>query len=204
MSRLYVDWQKSLALTGTVIKWLAVAMLVGYQFLLDRGGGLGIVLHSSHGGMHGAVAWTAMLVLGTVLADWYHLEEKGRRVFPWASLALLLIGLALMWWFAISKSRVSSTFVLVSTGIGGLLFWAFHLYAARHEGRLKLLVAWGANPLFLYIVHLLVLAVYDIPPVPWWFHEAPMWLVALQIAFLLGSMSWLAAVMQRREVILSL
>jgi trk system potassium uptake protein TrkH len=28
MSRLYVDWRTSVALTGTVIKWLAVAMFV--------------------------------------------------------------------------------------------------------------------------------------------------------------------------------
>jgi predicted acyltransferase len=145
-----------------------------------------------------------MLVLGTVLADWYHSGGNVRKAFPWASLVLLVLGLLLMWWFPVSKNRVSSTFVLVSTGIGGLLFWGFHLYAARHEGRLKLLMAWGANPLFLYIVHLLVLAVYDIPPVPWWFREAPLWLVGMQIAFLLGVMSWLATVMHRREIILSL
>ena len=46
MSRLYVDWKTSLALTGTVIKWLAVAMIIPLLTSLLYGDGTVVFLIS--------------------------------------------------------------------------------------------------------------------------------------------------------------
>jgi predicted acyltransferase len=180
---------------------VALALLAVYQIALELGM-YTIVLYMPHGGLPGALNWTAMLLLATALADAYHAPR--RRWLLWAgSGAALALGLGLAAaGLVISKNRVSSSYVLVSLGASGLLFglvdWAVcHLLPREGEQLLErkpldalaLLAAWGRNPLLLYLLQDLGLAFFFLPPFPGWYAQAPLWLVALQAAALLATLN---------------
>jgi predicted acyltransferase len=178
---------------------VGLALLAGYQFLLERFW-LATVLASPHGGLPGALSWGAMLVLASVLADWFHNAQGSawRARFGWASLLTLALGIALSLFAPISKNRVSASYVLVSLGASALVFAAFHVLAERFKLRLPALSAWGRNPLLLYLLHYLLLGLIVLPGIPAWHAHAPLWLVALQAAGLAAALSVVGVWLDRR------
>jgi fucose 4-O-acetylase-like acetyltransferase len=184
---------------------VGLALLAGYQVLLDRFW-LGTVLSSSHGGIPGALAWSAMLILATVLADLFFDESRGRRLFPLAGAASLALGIALAaaQIVLISKNRVSASYVLVSLGASALLFYFFYWLNDRWKLKVPLLTSWGKNPLALYLLHQVLLGIVVLPGIPGWYADAPTWLTALQGAALLAALSLATVFFERRGWILSL
>ncbi len=184
---------------------VGLALLAGYQVLLDRFW-LRTVLSSPHGGILGALDWSAMLILGTVLADIFFDASPGRRFFPLAGTACLAMGLALAaaQIVLISKNRVSASYVLVSLGASALLFYFFYWLNDRWKVEIPLLTSWGKNPLALYLLHQLLLGLYVLPGIPGWYADAPAWLTLLQGTALLSALSLIAVFFERRGWILSL
>jgi predicted acyltransferase len=176
---------------------IGLVLLGVYQVLLDRFW-LQTVLGAPHGGFLGAFSWTAMLILATALADLYHDPQK-RKLYLLAVVLFLAGGIALSFFSPISKNRVSAAYVLVSLGASGVLFGLFHLFVERVKRRLPLLVAWGKNPLLLYLLHYVVIAIFFLPGIPALYAEAPAWLVLLEAAFLLGVLSWVAWILERKN-----
>jgi predicted acyltransferase len=193
---------------------VALALLGAYQVLLDTGWHA-VVLRSPHGGLHGSLSWAAMMILATALADGAAGSPRGgtRQGPPawllpvWSAaalaaggaLALLLPGLA-----PISKNRVSASYVLVCLGASGLLFWGFRLALPRPGTGVPLLRAWGRNPLLLYVLHYLLLALVVLPDVPWWHVGASPLLTAAQSVAIVAVLSAVAVALERRGRILSL
>lgn len=170
---------------------LGLGLLVGYQVLLDRLW-LTAVLGAPHGGLTGSLAWGAMMILSTSLADLFHASGRGRKAFTWASLGVLAAGAGLGFVVAVSKHRVSASYVLISLGISALLFLGFHFLADRYRLRLPLLVSWGKNPILLYVLHLVLLGLFALPDAAWWYTGAPLWLACAQAGFLLAVISLVA------------
>ena len=202
---------------------LGLVLLAGYQIALENGL-REVVLGMPHGGLPGAVSWSAMLLLATVLADLYHAGHLRRYLLTSAGALALSLGLAALG-VVISKNRVSASYVLFSLGASGLLFglvnyfgrlfladagsgaarWA-NVPAHREQGPDKmvspvgewgltpttLLLAWGRNPLLLYLLHMLGLGFFYLPPFPGWYPQAPGWLIPLQIGLLLAALSFAA------------
>ncbi len=186
--------------------WRAVAglgILAVYQFFLDRSM-LYYVLYSPHGGLFGALSWTAMLILSTALADLFHDAAQGRKWFGWAGLGTLAIGATLALLVPVSKNRVSASYVLISLGVSALLFLVFHWAADRFKVRGRFLSAWGRNPLALYVCHYLLIGIVYLPDVPVLQEYAPLWLVLVESAALIGALTGIAFWMEKRGLVLSL
>jgi predicted acyltransferase len=189
-----------------------LAILAGYQVLLDVAW-LPLVLRSPHGGIHGAVSWSAMMILATAVADGSaEAGREGRRIpGPWRlalwSAAALAAGLALAGLLpglaAVSKNRVSASYVLVSLGASGLLFSLFRLLVPRGGASVPVLGAWGKNPLLLYVLHFVLLALVVLPGVDWWHVGASPVLTALQSVGIVGILTVVALVLERRGVVVS-
>jgi predicted acyltransferase len=187
----------------SIYRWLIGAgVLVIYQVALDNFL-LDITLRSPHGGLFGSVSWGAMLILGTALADLFHDTGK-REWFYWASLAVLIVGIGLAFLLPVSKHRVSSTYVLISLGISALLFALFHFFAEHFRMNLHMLNAWGKNPLALYVLHYVLIGIFFLPNIPFLYAAAPLWLVLLEIVFLITVLTWIAYWMERRNIIVAL
>jgi predicted acyltransferase len=182
---------------------IALAMLAAYQLLLDNVW-LSTVLHSEHGGMEGSVAWSAMLILSTVVADVWRKSRVSEVGVAWPSLAALAAGLLLSAVAPISKNRVSASYVLVSLGASGLLFAVVLLVVNRLRLRPAYLRWWGVNPLLLYIMHYLLLALVVLPDAPWWHVQASIALVVAQAACIIAVLSVAAWLLSRRERVFSL
>jgi len=179
-----------------------LALLAAYQVLLDRFW-LQNVLDAIHGGPWAAFAWGSMLILSTVLADFYH-DKALRRFFPWASLALLVTGIGLMFLVPVSKNRVSGSYVLITVGASALIFGLFHLIESRWRMRIPVLSEWGKNALLLYLLHGVLIGVFALPPAPGWYVAAPPWLIAAQATALVAVLSGIGIYCNRRGWFLNL
>jgi len=182
---------------------VGAVVLGGYQVLLDRYW-VDVTIRSPHGGLQGALAWGAMLILSTVLADLFHDVARGCKVYPWASLAVLALGVGLAFLFPVSKHRVSSSYVIITLGVSALVFWGFHLLNEGLRVRVPLLSAWGQNPLLLYLLHYIGIGLFFLPGVPALYTDAPLWVVGPELALLLAALSWVAWRLQRSGYIFSL
>ena len=188
----------------SIYRWLIGAgILVVYQLILDHFL-LGLTLRSPHGGLFGSLDWSAMLILGTALADLFHGEGRAKKVFPWASLAVLVAGIAVAFIAPVSKHRVSASYVLISLGISALLFLLFHWAAERLHWSSRILLAWGKNPLVLYFFHYILIGLFFLPGIAILYAAAPLWVVLLEMAFLLVVITMLALWMDRKNIIIAL
>ncbi len=181
---------------------IGLAMLGIYQYMLDTSW-LSDVLHSPHGGLPGSISWGAMMILATVLSDLFH-DPSQRRFFAPASLLALAVGIALAFFLPLSKNRVSSSYVLISLGISGLLFTALDWLVQQRKRHLPLLVTWGKNPLVLYVLHLLLIGIFFLPDIPAWYSSAPLWLVAIEALALLAALTTIGVFLERKQLIISL
>ena len=177
---------------------IGLGMLAGYQFLLDRFW-LQDVLITPHNGPWGALSWGAMLILATAMADVFHNERRSQWLFPLLSAGLVASSLALALLVPVSKDRASASYVLLSLGLSGLVFFLFHLLADKRQWQLPILTDWGRNPLLLYLLHYILLGVLVLPAIPAWYTQAPLWLVVVQILALIGILSWIGWYLNRKE-----
>jgi len=184
-------------------RWVAgAALLAAYQILLDRFW-LIEVLQATHGGLRGALGWGAMMILATVLGDVFH-DESRRKWFPNISAGVLLTGLALALLVPVSKHRISASYVAITLGGSGLVFWLFHLLDSRLGWTVPILKVWGRNPLVLYLLHGLVLGFFAVPGAPGWYVQAPAWLVVAQAIALVGVLSGVGWLLDKKGLTFNL
>ena len=192
-------------LTLTVI-WLpmSIRLIIGfgllavYQVLLNAYW-LDSVLRSPHGGLEGALSWSALLIIATVFGDIFR-NEAHRKIFPVFSLFILLAGLFLAIFVPVSKNRVSASFVLITLAASGLIFSFFYLVKVRWN----YFSAWGKNPILLYSLSFLLIGIFVLPDIPAWHSHAPIWLVSLQALALVLIMGYVALYWQRKNFIFSM
>lgn len=188
----------------SIYRWLIGAgILVVYQLVLDHFL-LNLILRSPHGGLFGSLDWSAMMILGTALADLFHGEERAKKAFPWVSLGILAAGIVAATFLPVSKHRVSASYVLISLGISALLFLMFHWISDMRNWNSRLLLAWGRNPLILYFFHYLLIGIFFLPGIPMLYAAAPVWMVLMELTFLLVVISSLALWMDRKNIIIAL
>lgn len=177
-------------------------ILTAYQIVLNHFW-LNIVLSNPHGGLIGAISWSAMLILATVLADFFFSPNHGPRKLIGVSALAVLIALVLTLWTPISKNRVSMPYVILSLGLSGLIFSACHILVEQFNLRSHLLVLWGRNPLLMYLLHTMLLGFVYLPDIPALYAAAPVWLVIVEAAVLLGLLTWIAWWLDKRQVYFS-
>jgi predicted acyltransferase len=179
-------------------RWIFGILLLGlYQVLLSRYW-LSEVFNAVHNGPQGALSWGAMLVIATSMGDFFFGETRNRRYFAWLSIAILILGSLLAIYVPISKHRASASYMLVSLGLSGLIFFAFHILDSHYRIHIPLLVDFGKNPLLLYLLHGLFLALFVLPPFPVWYFEAPLGLVVIQAVIFVAVLSWIVRFFNRR------
>lgn len=181
---------------------IGLGLLGIYQFMLDKFW-LSAILQSPHGGLAGSLAWGSMMILATVLADFFH-DIRARKLTLPLSILTLLAGIGVAFWLPVSKHRISFSYVLVSLGISALLFLATDWLVTKRKLHNTLLDAWGKNPLVLYVLHLILLGIVFLPGIPSWYSDAELWLMILQAAGLVGVLSAIATWLEKKHIQLSL
>jgi predicted acyltransferase len=180
---------------------LAVAGLAAYQCLLDSFW-LAEVVAASNAGLQGSLSWGLLLVIATVFADWH--AGKHGRWFLAVAVLMLVAGILAARWIPVSKHRMSLSFVLIAASASAIAFMVFDLTRGWLRGEGRLLVAWGRNPLVLYVAHLFLLAVFLVPSGPSWHVEAPLWLTAVQAAGFVAVLHAIASWLRHAGVVVSL
>jgi len=179
---------------------IGTALLVGYQLILDAWALEG-VLGAIQGGFIGGLSWGALLVLSTAIADLWR-RGIGQLAAGTAIVAAVAVLAALL--VPVSKNRVSLSYVLVTLAIASAAFLLTELATQRIPRRAGYLAWWGENPLALYLLHLLVLGLVTLPPIPGWYRDAPLWLAGVQLLVVMTVLSLAAWWLHRRRVRLRL
>ncbi len=182
---------------------IGLVLLVAYQLLLDRYW-LADVLVAPHNGPWGALSWGAMLILATAMADLYHDEHRMRSAYLLVVAGMVAAGLVLTLLTPVSKDRASASYVILSLGLSGLVFYFFQLLNERWLIKLPILSDWGRNPLLLYLLHYVLLAIFALPQIPSWYVQASLWLVILQLSTLIGVLSWVGRYLNKRKLYFAL
>jgi predicted acyltransferase len=181
-------------------RWgIGIGLMAGYQLLLNSFWSE-LVPTAPHNGPWGALSWGAMLILSTALAELYHDECSPRWYLPAASAGLVVIGLIASFWIPLSKHLVSASYVLLSLGLSGMTFTLFVIIEKKWSYQFPILSDWGRNPLLLYLLHYLILAIYALPPVPKWYLDAPFWLVVIQLGLMIAILSWIGHILNKRKL----
>lgn len=184
---------------------IGAVLLGGYQVMSDKVWMGRVSASSSWCEMEGTISWAAMLILASVLADWFYDQPRGRKIYILGSLASLGLGIVFSQWIVVSQYYVSSSYVLISLGASGVLFAGFHVMTENLQVRLPMLIAWGKNPLVLYLLHYWIwVFVFIYPQTSGWHFGAPVWLIVLQAIGFVGVLSLVAWFMDRRGWIVSL
>jgi predicted acyltransferase len=202
----------TLALIGrpTWTRLLAgVALIAVYQ------AGFGLffenqVLQSTHGGLWAGLAWTAVLLLSTVIGDIAHqIPDLPRaRSTPLRITALLLgsgfllisAGLLLGNHIPISKPRVSASYVLVSLGVSAGFYWLWVMLNDTAGVCIRPLEWWGGNPLVLYVLHYMLLGILVLPRSDGWYVNAAPALMIAQLSLMLLLLTAVAFLLDRRKI----
>lgn len=184
---------------------VALALLAGYEWLLDGSWGL-LVRHTVQGGLPGTLAWGALMLLASALTE--PVAGVGARV-PWPALiargaVALLVGLAAGLLIPVSKSRVSASYVVLCLGVSLLVWGVAGLWFARRPGSAVWLRRLGRFPLQMYAAQLLLLAPLTLVADPAWYTAAPPWLTVLEAVTMVLALVVLAGVLDRRGWVLHL
>jgi len=155
-----------------------VGILIIYQIQLTSHW-LAVVQREQHGGFEGSLSWGAMLLCATVVADLFRHRKK--RWGTALAVAICSAGAALANIVPISKQLITASYVLISLGASGVVYAGFVLINDRMRISMPVLSAWGANALVLYLLHSILLGIFILPPWPWWYHQAPLWLAAIEL-----------------------
>ncbi len=183
-------------------RWVTgVGLLVIYQYILDHYL-LELTLRSPHGGVFGAVAWGAMMILSTALADLFYEKIRGYQLFPWAAFIIEVVGIGLAFLFPVSKHRVSSSYVLITLGASALLFYLIHYAVEAWNFKSRFLEVWGRNPLVLYFLHYALIGIVFFSGLPILYSQAPLWIVLIEMAALIGVITVIAFWLESRNLII--
>lgn len=173
-----------------------LALLAGYGYLLHHGAGA-TVRAEVHGGLVGALAWGAMLILATGVVD---LMRRGRRSAALTCAVLAVVSVSVATVDPISKHRVSPSYVFVCLTLSAVVWLILDNFRGPHSGRDGLLCWWGENPLLLYLLHLPLLGLISVPHASWWYAGAGLPLAATELAVLLVVLSCVARELHRRGI----
>jgi predicted acyltransferase len=175
-------------------------LLVVYQFALDHWI-LQPVLSSVQGGFYGTVSWGAMLVIATAMAD---MRRKGLRPYVLSCVLIAAVAIASLFLVPVSKHRVSLSYVAITLAISGLVYLLFELGSRFVKNQPGYLCWWGENPMALYILHLFILGLFELPNAEGWYAQAPIWLVMVQLGLLIGLVSFAAWDLHRHRILIKL
>ena len=182
--------------------WRALAgllILAAYQCALAFGMAP-MVLEHLHGGFLGALSWGAMLILTTVLIDFYNGDQ---RKYHASLLLLAACGAAISPVAPISKPLVSASYLLISVALCGALLSLADLIEKRlHlEERRDFLCDWGENPLALYLAHYALIGILHLPNL---FFDPPVWMSLIRTAVMLALLNQMARTFHRKNIRISL
>lgn len=166
---------------------VGVALLVAYQVLLTIGF-VGIAPATDHGGFAGSMAWGAMLIIATVLADGW---RAGRARYLAVCGGLALLAAASVALTPISKVRVTASYVLIAVLIVAVVLLLADLVSRRAPERAGPLAWWGENPLVLYLAHLILVGATQLLG-PVGYADASLGRAAAELLVLLAVMTVLA------------
>jgi len=167
---------------------MALLLPLAYQILfMFTGYSSWTMQNSIDGGPLGPLAWAGMLMLGTVfMEDLHSLPNSSFLMRSWiSSILLLAVGYGFSYlppseYWAFSQRGMTLSYSILSMGFCVLTFAFFFYLEDRRQFEIKHLIAFGINPLSIYILQQILIELYGsyLPP------SAPIWQTLLGFAII--------------------
>jgi predicted acyltransferase len=176
-----------------------ILLLFVYQVMMDKFF-LKIILESAQGGLIASISWASLLIISTFFAEIFY-DVKIKKLFSFLlSILILICGLFLSRYFPISKHRVSISYILISSSVSAIFLYIFYLISNIKFIKLNFFIWWGHNPLFLYLLHMILLGVTFIPANQKIFMTAPFWVILIEFSFFFLILSTSAYILFRKKI----
>ncbi len=182
---------------------IGLVLLIVYQIVLDKFF-LNLVLNSEHGGLFASISWASLMILSTFFSDIFYDKNLKKPVFIIISLIFLFFGFFLHRYFPVSKHRISLSYVLLSIGVSSFSFYFFYLISKIKFIKLNFLIWWGQNPLFLYLLHMILLGVTFIPVNIRLFNTAPFYIIFTEFICFFTILSFSAYILYKKKIIIKI
>jgi len=149
----------------------AIAFLAAYQTIYSLTGYGEWTFHNSiNGGPLGPVAYSFVLLLGTLIVDVLALQKPRLIIIVAGTLSLVLSllgwllrfewpGIKPEWFF--SQYAMTAPYVLYSTGLAFLAFVCFYVFCDLLKLRVPQMTVLGQNPLVIYLLQAVILIILD-------------------------------------------
>ncbi|MCG3215389.1 MAG: DUF1624 domain-containing protein [Candidatus Heimdallarchaeota archaeon] len=149
---------------------LGFSLLAVYQYILTipiEIEGTIVILgdlswYDEHGGVIGGIGFCIMMLLSTTIIDDFRKTNKWQILGIGGVFTVLGTTLHFIWkvtdwplYGGISKERVTAAYILLTVGLGAVLFWLlWYIYDVKHLTKDRsLLQPIGRNAFFIYITH---------------------------------------------------
>ncbi|MCR4420913.1 MAG: heparan-alpha-glucosaminide N-acetyltransferase domain-containing protein [Exilispira sp.] len=179
--------------------FIGISLLVFYQIIMDKFF-LKIILESAHGGLIASISWASLLIISTFFAELFYYDKIKKFYYLIVCILFLIFGIGISRYFPISKHRVSISYILISLSISGICLFIFFLITKIKFLKLNFLIWWGHNPLFLYLMHMILLGVTFIPQNQRIFLTAPFEIILLEFSFFFLILSISAYLLFRKKI----
>lgn len=171
---------------------ISAVILAAYQVTVSlfSGNVIGIFLVTGLGGPYGSLSWLFILVSGSCLSAWLKERPYVDKIvgFTLAGILLIVLGLAINVFVPFNKHLVSSSYVLLSSGICAYALMLLTALTDQFRKRIPPLEVLGKNALLMYIVsNLLILLMEYLLPT-----GAGLWMVLCGFGAV-TILTWLAA-----------
>ena len=156
-----------------------------------------------HGGTIGGFGWGAMLIFDMMIADFYFMKKK--HIALTLSAIFCTLGVFLTQWLGvINLGSCSPTFILVSVGLSGLIFFIFDYLDKYITWKFEFLVWWGKNPIIMFLVEFFVIGVYTTVMPASALSGASWWLAGIQGILAIVLLTAFAYLLARKKKSISL
>ncbi len=156
-----------------------------------------------HGGTIGGFGWGAMLIFDMMIADFYFMKK--RHISLALSAIFCTLGVFLTQWLGvINLGSCSPTFILVSVGLSGLIFFIFDYLDKYITWKFEFLVWWGKNPIIMFLVEFFVIGVYTTVMPESALSGASWWLAGIQGILAIVLLTAFAYLLARKKKSISL
>ena len=184
--------------------WKRLLWTVGFFTVFTiyhEAGNQAVVDAMTHGGLMGGLAWTTILLVGTIIAELY---SKNKNSLYICTGILAPIAIASFFIFGINPGSISPGFVIITATLCSIIFIVFELFNFLKLKHFDFLAIWGKNPLLLYILEFaLIGSIVKLCPDSL-IEQAPVWLALIWLIGLTAVLTGIAYLLHRKKKVIKL
>lgn len=183
-------------------KRLLWGILFFTAFLIyHEAGNQAIVDEVVQGGFIGGMGWASIIILGSVVVDFYN---QNKIAFWLCALTLVLLSVICVFVLPLNKTSVSPGYVIVSLTFSLFIFLIFECFNFLKLKRFDFFEIWGKNPILMFLIKFTFIGLLTTALPASVIKNAPIWAAILWVVAITALLTLIAWLLNRKKIIIKL